>query len=324
MKKITLSLLIVCISISIVYYVKSNTREWDKSFAGGTHILLSPINKNDIEEDDIIDKDKLDIFTNWLKHKVIDSDKHLLMPLPGRRILIQLPEKKYKLITKTQVESAGINWHKFSEEMIQNDCAVHTKEGEIALTRRLALTVPEVVDEDFYKLSDIVFQRDLQPSLLDPIPSLDIKRVKEVVPLGKEEPGFEAGTVDRKEHDGKAYFLFPSPELTSQHIDHAHTTYSEYGEPCIGIQLNKAGTDIFAKLTQENIDKQLAIIYDSVILVVPTIEEPILEGSIHITGKYKIDEIEDIVHALNTSSLLASYEVSEIEPLSKELWAGKK
>ena len=75
---------------------------------------------------------------------------------------------------------------------------------------------------------------------------------------------------------------------------------------------------------RENIDKQLAIIYDSVILVVPTIEEPILEGSIHITGKYKIDEIEDIVHALNTSSLLASYEVSEIEPLSKELWAGKK
>jgi len=322
---LTLSLVVICIGISILYYVTTNTRKWDKSFEGGTHILLSPIGKIDIKDNAIIDKDKLAMISDWLKQKVDDSDQHLVTPLPGENILIQLPYIKYKIITRSLVEDAGIDWQDFSENMIQNNYAVHIKEGEIALTKRMALIVPEVIDENFLNLSSVILQSDIQPSLLDSIPSLEIKLVKEVVPLGEKEPVFETGTIDRREHDGKVYFLFPSPEIISQHIDNAYISYSaQTGEPGIAIDLNKTGTDIFAKLTKENINKQLAILYDNHILIAPNIHEPILEGKTHITGKFEISEMENIVQMLNTSSLLASYEVSEIEPLSKELWAGKK
>ena len=325
MIKVALGLLVICFSVLTFYYIKSNTRVWDDSFATGTHIILSPVNKNDITENDIINDDKLDIISNWLKYKVADSDKYLLMPLPGRKVLIQLPQKKYKLINRSQFEGTGVDWHNFSENMIQNNYAVRTNDGEIALTTKIALTVPEIIDDNFRALLEII-KSDIRPSLLDSIPSLEIKRVSEVVPLGAEEPAFEAGTVDRKEHDGNVYFLFPAPELTTQHIDHAYITYSSFtGKPGVGIQMNKAGTDIFARLTQENIDKPLAILYDDIILTAPNIHEPVLEGNTQITGgDYEASEVESMVQMLNTSALLASYEVSEIEPLSKELWAGKK
>ena len=60
--------------------------------------------------------------------------------------------------------------------------------------------------------------------------------------------------------------------------------------PIITFRFNAAGTSRFAEVTQENVGRPFAIVFDSEVLSAPVIRMPILEGSVQISGGFVTTE----------------------------------
>lgn len=73
---------------------------------------------------------------------------------------------------------------------------------------------------------------------------------------------------------------------------------NSFGMPTVQIKLNKAGAEAFLKLTQDNVDKRLAIVFDEKVLTAPRIREPIPSGEIVISGTFNIGEANEIAESL--------------------------
>jgi preprotein translocase subunit SecD len=73
--------------------------------------------------------------------------------------------------------------------------------------------------------------------------------------------------------------------------------------PQIQLQFNTDGTRKFRELTQSNIGKQLAIYLDEEILIAPTVESAITDGTAVITGQFTVDEAKAISAQLNAGAL---------------------
>ena len=91
--------------------------------------------------------------------------------------------------------------------------------------------------------------------------------------------------------------------LYGKHVKRAALDFSEYGEPIISLVLNKEGSDIFEKVTSENINKILAIYLDGEIISEPYIRDRILGGNAQITGDFTIEESRALVNSLNFGAL---------------------
>lgn len=84
-----------------------------------------------------------------------------------------------------------------------------------------------------------------------------------------------------------------------------------FGQPRISLSLNSEGAKIFARLTQENVGRRLAIVLDDEILSAPNIREPILSGNAEITGMFTFDEASLLALSLRSGALPAPMEIEE-------------
>jgi SecD/SecF fusion protein len=79
----------------------------------------------------------------------------------------------------------------------------------------------------------------------------------------------------------------------------------------VHLQLNSTGTKKFAKVTEENVDKLLAILLDGEIKSAPRIDEPIPSGQAVIRGDFSMDEARTIVNVLNSGALPVPLSIEE-------------
>jgi len=79
------------------------------------------------------------------------------------------------------------------------------------------------------------------------------------------------------------------------------------GEAMVSLQFNSEGSDLFAKITKENVGKQLAIFLDGDLKSMPNIKEEITGGNAVIsggfTGSVGIKEAKNLVNNLNLGAL---------------------
>ena len=80
-------------------------------------------------------------------------------------------------------------------------------------------------------------------------------------------------------------------------------------EPEVHMTLNSDGTKTFARVTGNNVGKQLAIVLDSKVASAPNINEKIPSGSASITGMRDMDEAKDLALVLRAGALDAAVEV---------------
>jgi RNA polymerase sigma factor (sigma-70 family) len=73
------------------------------------------------------------------------------------------------------------------------------------------------------------------------------------------------------------------------------------GKPWIQITFTDAGAKRFAKVTRQNIGKQLAIIIDGRLYSAPTIRSEIRGGRAEITGNFSVQEANDLASKINQS-----------------------
>jgi len=104
------------------------------------------------------------------------------------------------------------------------------------------------------------------------------------------------------------YLPPPSPwkntQLSGKHLKRASLQFgSQTNEPQVGIEFNDEGKQLFADITTANVGRPVAIFLDNQPLSVPTVQEPILEGSAVITGKFTVQEAKLLAKRLNAGAL---------------------
>jgi len=72
------------------------------------------------------------------------------------------------------------------------------------------------------------------------------------------------------------------------------------GRAIISMKMNSEGARIWSRLTRENIDKAIAIVFDGNVVSAPTVSEEIPNGSSTISGNFTYAEAVDLANILNS------------------------
>ena len=71
----------------------------------------------------------------------------------------------------------------------------------------------------------------------------------------------------------------------------------------VSLTLTKDGTEKFAKATEENLNKTIAIVYDGETISAPTVQAVISDGKAEISGQKDIDEAKELASIIRIGSL---------------------
>ncbi len=118
--------------------------------------------------------------------------------------------------------------------------------------------------------------------------------------------------------------LFLNTGLTGRLLDKASLEFdSRSGQAVVALQFNSEGSDLFAKITKENVGKTLAIFLDGDLKSSPTIKEEILGGKATISGGFVgtagRDEAKKLVDNLNLGSLPVPIELISTQSVGATL-----
>lgn len=102
----------------------------------------------------------------------------------------------------------------------------------------------------------------------------------------------------------KDSLVFISTGLTGRLLERSVVEFdSRTGSPLVSLSFNQEGSDLFAKITRENIGKPLAIFLDGKIISAPNINEEITGGKAQISGNFTPQEAKLLVRNLNYGAL---------------------
>jgi len=181
-----------------------------------------------------------------------------------------------------------------SEPLVQIETPGFFTEGT---KHRLIVELPGVTDTD-----EAV-------KMIGKTPILEFRLMNEFPNATPEE--LEKKTVDE---------LFAYTGLTGQYLKKATIQFDQYvNQPTVLIDFNKEGTDLFAKITKENINRNLAIFLDGVPISIPVIREEIKDGSAEISGNFTVDEAKTLVRDLNYGALPVSIHLVSTETIGATL-----
>lgn len=78
------------------------------------------------------------------------------------------------------------------------------------------------------------------------------------------------------------------------------------------LEMDEEGSELWSRITRENIEKQIAIVFDGVVFSAPTVYDEIKGGKSSITGAFTEEEATDISLILNSGKMLRA-EVLSVE-----------
>ena len=86
---------------------------------------------------------------------------------------------------------------------------------------------------------------------------------------------------------------------------------TQTNQTTVNISLDRAGAKKFARATQNNVGKKLAIVLDNKIISAPVINEPILGGNSVISGNFTFQSATDLALLLRAGALPAPLKIVE-------------
>ncbi len=124
------------------------------------------------------------------------------------------------------------------------------------------------------------------------------------------------------------YFV-PTP-LTGRFLERATLEFSQGGmggasavggEPMVVLTFNKEGSDLFEKITGENVNKLVAIYLDGAPISTPVVREAITGGEAVISGSFTPEEAKQLVGRLNSGALPVPIELISTQTVGPSLGA---
>jgi len=81
--------------------------------------------------------------------------------------------------------------------------------------------------------------------------------------------------------------------------------------PSVTLSMNAEGARRWARLTEQNIGRQVAIVLDGLVYTAPVVQEQIPNGQSSISGNFTLDEAQDLANILKTGKLPAKIKIVE-------------
>jgi len=98
--------------------------------------------------------------------------------------------------------------------------------------------------------------------------------------------------------------------MTGEMVKNAKVQFSnQFNEPQVSMEFTSKGSRLFAKITEDNVGKRLAIVLDDVVRSAPNIKEKILGGAAQISGSFTIEEARDLAIVLRVGALPAPVDI---------------
>jgi SecD/SecF fusion protein len=127
---------------------------------------------------------------------------------------------------------------------------------------------------------------------------------------------YELVAIKATSRDGKA-------PLDGGVVTDAHVDYDQRrgGNPGVSMTMNAEGANVWARLTKENIGRQIAIVLDGTVYSYPNVQTEITGGSSSITGNFTIDEATDLTNVLKSGKLPAPATIVQEQVVGPSLGA---
>lgn len=108
------------------------------------------------------------------------------------------------------------------------------------------------------------------------------------------------------------YLVKKQALLTGAYLTNARVQIdSQFNEPYVSIDFDRKGARIFARITEENVKKRLAIVLDNKVYSAPVIQEKITGGAARITGNFTSETAHDLAIVLRAGALPAPVKIIE-------------
>jgi preprotein translocase subunit SecD len=109
--------------------------------------------------------------------------------------------------------------------------------------------------------------------------------------------------------------------LTGDLIQTAEVRIGDSGEPYVSLTFNNTGARVFGEITEQNVNKRLAIVLDGNVHSAPSIRERIPSGQAQITGGFTAEEARDLAIVLRAGALPAPVQILEERTVGPSLGA---
>lgn len=93
------------------------------------------------------------------------------------------------------------------------------------------------------------------------------------------------------------------------------------GEPSVSMTMNAEGANTWARLTKENIGRQIAIVLDGTVYSYPNVQSEISGGSSEISGNFTVEEATDLANVLESGKLPAPATIVQEQVVGPSLGA---
>jgi hypothetical protein len=103
-----------------------------------------------------------------------------------------------------------------------------------------------------------------------------------------------------------------SPQLGGDHVVDARVDFTYDSQaPMIHITMDAEGKAIWKRMTRNNLNRQIAIVFDGYVCTFPTVQSEITGGMSQITGSFTIDEARNLAMIIKSNQYPARVEVIE-------------
>ena len=126
---------------------------------------------------------------------------------------------------------------------------------------------------------------------------------------------FELVAIKATSRDGKA--PLDGGVVTDARVQYGNTG----GSPQVSMSMNTEGANIWARMTKENIGRQIAIVLDGMVYSYPNVQNEISGGSSQITGNFTLEEAEDLANVLKSGKLPAPATIIQEQVVGPSLGA---
>ena len=155
---------------------------------------------------------------------------------------------------------------------------------------------------------------------------LSMKQVKEVLPrnlalkwgvkaIDDKEQFFELYALKVTNRDG-------SPALGGDVVTDANADFMQQAgrsEQMVNMVMNAEGSKAWARLTKENIGRQIAIVLDEMVYSAPNVNDEITGGRSQITGHFTPEEAKDLANVLKSGKMAASVHIVQEDVVGPSL-----
>lgn len=108
--------------------------------------------------------------------------------------------------------------------------------------------------------------------------------------------------------------------LTGRFLERSQLIFdSSTGEPIVLLTFNSEGKDLFAQITEENLNKVISIYLDGSPITAPVVRSVIRDGKAEISGGFDPEEAKQLVRDLNYGALPVSIELISTQTIGASL-----